>query len=100
MRKKLLPRKLWFGDERGYNATNGLLGNTAIELWFGDERGYNATNQHIIRAYLGCGLVMKEDITQLQTPCYHTNHRCGLVMKEDITQLFYVIVSAVNVVVW
>ena len=35
---------LWFGDERGYNATTieGVI--ITIPLWFGDERGYNATN--------------------------------------------------------
>ena len=55
---------LWFGDERGYNATLGdrVLGNPA--LWFGDERGYNATNLLSAIRFFCCGLVMKEDITQ------------------------------------
>ena len=33
-------------------------------LWFGDERGYNATTYSIKEEKEGCGLVMKEDITQ------------------------------------
>ena len=33
-------------------------------LWFGDERGYNATDSETTMATSGCGLVMKEDITQ------------------------------------
>ena len=35
-----------------------------------------------------CGLVMKEDITQLCEINLLSKIRCGLVMKEDITQLF------------
>ena len=56
-------------------------------LWFGDERGYNATSSAYLREILCCGLVMKEDITQL--PCLQSSTPlgCGLVMKEDITQL-------------
>ena len=55
---------LWFGDERGYNATKRSSFVSGDELWFGDERGYNATrvSLHIRRS--SCGLVMKEDITQ------------------------------------
>ena len=34
---------LWFGDERGYNATTFRMRYINVELWFGDERGYNAT---------------------------------------------------------
>ena len=34
-------------------------------LWFGDERGYNATRVGGFVRIQGCGLVMKEDITQL-----------------------------------
>ena len=34
-------------------------------LWFGDERGYNATTRPTEVTMPGCGLVMKEDITQL-----------------------------------
>ena len=34
----------------------------------------------------GCGLVMKEDITQRLIRRRHPWRRCGLVMKEDITQ--------------
>ena len=55
---------LWFGDERGYNAT-GTLGRLQLEkLWFGDERGYNATLMNTRYWLQCCGLVMKEDITQ------------------------------------
>ena len=34
------------------------------ELWFGDERGYNATTEEAVCSEGRCGLVMKEDITQ------------------------------------
>ena len=56
---------LWFGDERGYNAT--ILANhiICVKLWFGDERGYNATRSSSESSPSSCGLVMKEDITQL-----------------------------------
>ena len=33
-------------------------------LWFGDERGYNATLFVCVLLDVRCGLVMKEDITQ------------------------------------
>ena len=33
-------------------------------LWFGDERGYNATKSQALKFQQCCGLVMKEDITQ------------------------------------
>ena len=33
-------------------------------LWFGDERGYNATQKSFLTTKHCCGLVMKEDITQ------------------------------------
>ena len=59
-----------------------------IKLWFGDERGYNATAYYKIRLYRCCGLVMKEDITQRLILNQGHNKRCGLVMKEDITQHF------------
>ena len=36
-------KQLWFGDERGYNATVFKLLIKTSKLWFGDERGYNAT---------------------------------------------------------
>ena len=55
-------------------------------LWFGDERGYNATAFASARRMEGCGLVMKEDITQLASNSGVGNSSCGLVMKEDITQ--------------
>ena len=58
---------LWFGDERGYNATFAEMVTLGFLLWFGDERGYNATLGRRLRHLVGCGLVMKEDITQLQT---------------------------------
>ena len=57
-----------------------------MELWFGDERGYNATNGKVAALAIGCGLVMKEDITQLGRAARHLFASCGLVMKEDITQ--------------
>ena len=56
--------QLWFGDERGYNATDQLSFIRATQLWFGDERGYNATCKCLGAPNLSCGLVMKEDITQ------------------------------------
>ena len=78
---------LWFGDERGYNATLYLVTSVARLLWFGDERGYNATRTRAPATVPSCGLVMKEDITQ-PSPIFLTTHSsCGLVMKEDITQL-------------
>ena len=33
-------------------------------LWFGDERGYNATFPETLSCLKSCGLVMKEDIAQ------------------------------------
>ena len=57
--------ELWFGDERGYNATIGQMQDIKHMLWFGDERGYNATLERGITVAKSCGLVMKEDITQL-----------------------------------
>ena len=70
--------ELWFGDERGYNATKLQqdIGNQL--LWFGDERGYNATI----------------------SACVNPSKSCGLVMKEDITQPHLVLVVAFIVVVW
>ena len=38
-----VTRLLWFGDERGYNATHQNGKEMENKLWFGDERGYNAT---------------------------------------------------------
>ena len=35
-----------------------------MALWFGDERGYNATLSMQTDGKGCCGLVMKEDITQ------------------------------------
>ena len=35
---------------------------------------------------IGCGLVMKQDITQPNPSDGGTAHGCGLVMKQDITQ--------------
>ena len=55
-------------------------------LWFGDERGYNATPYAPKHLPYSCGLVMKEDITQLEPPLATAKPSCGLVMKEDITQ--------------
>ena len=61
---KVVALRLWFGDERGYNATSSLFSTSTLKLWFGDERGYNATLRGVYRCPAGCGLVMKEDITQ------------------------------------
>ena len=55
---------MWFGDERGYNATELAKLIIINKLWFGDERGYNATSQKHPKDWHSCGLVMKEDITQ------------------------------------
>ena len=55
-------------------------------LWFGDERGYNATQLGMDAQGVCCGLVMKEDITQLTRLIALLALSCGLVMKEDITQ--------------
>ena len=56
-------------------------------LWFGDERGYNATKFKLNILHNSCGLVMKEDITQPFLVTLLNIGSCGLVMKEDITQL-------------
>ena len=77
---------MWFGDERGYNATPKIAHQLTILLWFGDERGYNATDILRPARITGCGLVMKEDITQLMAEIAFKMLGCGLVMKEDITQ--------------
>ena len=55
-------------------------------LWFGDERGYNATVGLLASPVKSCGLVMKEDITQPKLVEEPKVIGCGLVMKEDITQ--------------
>ena len=57
-----------------------------FRLWFGDERGYNATILILTAPLICCGLVMKEDITQLKAVTRPKFISCGLVMKEDITQ--------------
>ena len=54
------------------------------ELWFGDERGYNATEEATLVSSSGCGLVMKEDITQQHCVDFRTLLGCGLVMKENV----------------
>ena len=43
---------------------------------------------------------MKEDITQLNLQNNGCTLRCGLVMKEDITQLEPGLIIRENVVVW
>ena len=40
-----------------------------------------------MKSAASCGLVMKEDITQLEPRREELGSSCGLVMKEDITQL-------------
>ena len=47
-----------------------------MKLWFGDERGYNATLARGFASQPRCGLVMKEDIAQ-QPPCkYRVTDGC------------------------
>ena len=65
---------MWFGDERGYNATCRSKGKDIDALWFGDERGYNATETIEAVGRLSCGLVMKEDITQLSRTETHKDY--------------------------
>ena len=77
---------LWFGDERGYNATFNTNNRRDQQLWFGDERGYNATGATAASTKMSCGLVMKEDITQQLSRANLAFSCCCLVMKEDITQ--------------
>ena len=91
---------LWFGDERGYNATIFAAILKWAELWFGDERGYNATTGITAPKTISCGLVMKEDITQLPLPFFLRERSCGLVMKEDITQPLLYVLCILAVVVW
>ena len=62
--KAKLISTLWFGDERRYNATPRFTKRSHYQLWFGDERRYNATTRPTEKEIPGCGLVMKEDITQ------------------------------------
>ena len=70
------------------------------KLWFGDERGYNATHRYRKHTASGCGLVMKEDITQQEQEVEPDPVRCGLVMKEDITQQILMREDSSYVVVW
>ena len=69
-------------------------------MWFGDERGYNATNLIVLNLTLSCGLVMKEDITQRNRSSTLPLICCGLVMKEDITQQTSIQLPHARVVVW
>ena len=71
-----------------------------VLLWFGDERGYNATRTLLLRRRYSCGLVMKEDITQRITGDVRRGACCGLVMKEDITQHTLYPQGHGSVVVW
>ena len=48
----------------------------------------------------GCGLVMKEDITQRTFDDEGRPVSCGLVMKEDITQHISILAGLDIVVVW
>ena len=99
--KEILPfYMLWFGDERGYNATHNYVASSQFELWFGDERGYNATIMLSMVMKSSCGLVMKEDITQRVGSSRGFVMSCGLVMKEDITQRSVFHASQRFVVVW
>ena len=91
---------LWFGDERGYNATTISKSRVNTRLWFGDERGYNATHHRYLIEAPSCGLVMKEDITQRFASGFASQPGCGLVMKEDITQPVRGQTKFLSVVVW
>ena len=71
-----------------------------FKLWFGDERGYNATPSSAHPQAQSCGLVMKEDITQQRQLYANALMSCGFVMKEDITQPNLVEEPEVTVVVW
>ena len=73
---------------------------TFDRLWFGDERGYNATYHQSKQRLCSCGLVMKEDITQLEQKDQTKPYSCGLVMKEDITQRKKRAYTDTAVVVW
>ena len=53
-----------------------------------------------MKTSIRCGLVMKEDITQLGNPNEVNSSGCGLVMKEDITQHLIKTHCAEAVVVW
>ena len=98
--KLLLSSKLWFGDERGYNATHRYRKHTASALWFGDERGYNATNtvRDLRNEMLWFGDERGYNATVAEAPPLLTG--CGLVMKEDITQPEKAHAQKREVVVW
>ena len=50
-----------------------VLQNMWLRLWFGDERGYNATINRSGMKLKRCGLVMKEDITQPSIEKYNSD---------------------------
>ena len=91
---------MWFGDERGYNATRTTISNGKAKLWFGDERGYNATisKRICIPTTLWFGDERGYNATQFQGK--RGSDRCGLVMKEDITQPWSEQDGRCCVVVW
>ena len=92
--------KLWFGDERGYNATRECASASETPLWFGDERGYNATQGDEV--FLDSKLWFGDERGYNATGHKRTGYRrsCGLVMKEDITQLISAFNYGATVVVW
>ena len=77
---------LWFGDERGYNATLLIMLSMVKRCGLVMKEDITQPSPLLLARLTRCGLVMKEDITQLRTKTYHFNRGCGLVMKEDITQ--------------
>ena len=92
--------RLWFGDERGYNATSN--GDHTLPLCCGLVMKEDITQRRMVQhiSTLSCGLVMKEDITQPFSTALLASNGCGLVMKEDITQLLSNKAPILTVVVW
>ena len=83
---RIIHAELWFGDERGYNATHVVCAASVCQLWFGDERGYNATcaQRQLQGGQLWFGDERGYNATRPNTAIPFVC--CGLVMKEDITQ--------------
>ena len=92
--------RLWFGDERGYNATNAWNLNLNNGLWFGDERGYNATLVLAIHTKAVLWFGDERGYNATHYPNFMFAMSCGLVMKEDITQRAIRLIRSVPVVVW
>ena len=91
---------MWFGDERGYNATNDTCEVSKNGCGLVMKEDITQQARHGRLAYTCCGLVMKEDITQRWRGQYPRLEGCGLVMKEDITQPVHWDDRDTMVVVW